>query len=155
MKPAHLRKHVIIPTLNYLGLRDPDAEDLLVGVACAETNCGDYLSQLMDGPALGIYQCEPASLYETMQYLLTRRTTLYQKVMSLSIPELSIEDNVRGNLFFATAIARCFFLRFPEPIPQTAEGKAAYWKKYYNTNLGAGTIDGFLRKWKEKEEGTY
>lgn len=155
MKPAHLRKYVILPTLKYLGLSDPEAEDLLVGIACAETNCGEYLSQLMDGPAMGVYQCEPDTMNEVLKYLMARRLDLYKKVISLATQELSIEDNLRGNLFFATAIARCFFLRFPEPIPKTAEGKAEYWKKYYNTKLGAGTIDGFLRKWKEQEEGTY
>lgn len=153
MRPAHLREYVIKPTLCTLNLYSSDAEDLLVGIACAESNCGEFLAQHPSGPALGIYQCEKASAEEVLSYLLNRRPDVYKKVMALSLEGMSLEDNLRGNLFFATAVARCFFLRFPESIPTTQEGKAEYWKKYYNTHLGKGTKDGFLRKWKEIEEG--
>lgn len=153
MRPAHLRNYIIKPTLSILDTYTPDAEDLLVGIACAESNCGEFLAQHPNGPALGIYQCEKNSAMEVLSYLLKRRPGLYKQVMALAIDGLSLEDNLRGNLFFATAVARCFFLRFPESIPATKEGKAEYWKKYYNTPLGKGTKDGFLRKWKEIEEG--
>lgn len=153
MRPAHLRLFVIRPTLMTLNLYSSDAEDLLVGIACAESNCGEFLTQHPNGPALGIYQCEKDSAEDVLSYLINRRPALYKQVMALSTQEMSFEDNIRGNLLFATAIARCFFLRFPEAIPSTQEGKAEYWKKYYNTSLGKGTKDGFLRKWKELEEG--
>lgn len=153
MRPAHLRRYVISPVLNFLNLYSPDAEDLLVGISCAESNCGEFLSQHPQGPALGIYQVELASANDVLNYLLMKRVSLYEKVMSLATPELSLEDNLRGNLLFATAVARCFFLRFPEQIPSSREGKAEYWKKYYNTLHGKGSKDGFLRKWKEIEDG--
>lgn len=153
MRPAHLREYVIKPTLCLLNVYSPDAEDLLVGIACAESNCGEFLAQTLSGPALGIYQCEKASAEEVLSYLIKRKPELYKQVMSLATDQLSLEDNLRGNLFFATAVARCFFLRFKEEIPKTKEGMAEYWKKYYNTPLGKGTKDGFLRKWKEIEEG--
>lgn len=152
MRPAQLRTLVIKPTLAYLNLADPDAEDLLVGISCAESLCGEYLSQMGSGPALGIYQMEPDTAVDVLSYLEKRRPDLYKKVVNLLANGMTLKENLAGNNLFATAMARCFFLRFPEPIPASREGMAAYWKKYYNTKLGAGTVDGFLRKWKEKEE---
>ena len=62
--------------------------------------------------------------------------------------DMDLLDQLRGNLFYAAAMCRIFYLRFQKPLPQPNdwEGMARYWKKYYNTHLGAGTVDGFLQK---------
>jgi hypothetical protein len=40
-------------------------------------------------------------------------------------------------------------LRFAEPIPKDEEGLARYWKKYWNTEKGKGSIDAALWKYLE------
>tara|TARA_R110002167_G_scaffold148295_3_gene341202 strand:+ start:649 stop:3372 length:2724 start_codon:yes stop_codon:yes gene_type:complete len=37
-----------------------------------------------------------------------------------------------------------------EPIPDTVEGRAEYWKKYYNTSAGKGTVKGYLINMEER-----
>ena len=37
----------------------------------------------------------------------------------------------------------------PRPIPADVEGQAEYWKLYYNTSCGAGTVEKFLEDVKE------
>lgn len=48
---------------------------------------------------------------------------------------------------FAVLMARCHYLRRPEPIPYTLDEQAAYWKRYYNTVLGAGDPEDYIRHW--------
>lgn len=55
-----LREYVIIPALSKLNAYSKDAEELLIFTCAVETNGGEYLKQIQ-GPALGIYQCEPTT----------------------------------------------------------------------------------------------
>jgi len=43
------------------------------------------------------------------------------------------------NLFYATAMARIFYLRIQETVPATLELQADYYKTYWNTSLGKAT----------------
>ncbi|KAF0118141.1 MAG: hypothetical protein FD149_866 [Rhodospirillaceae bacterium] len=58
---AHFVTTVIRPTLLHLGLHSPAAEALLLGTAIQESRLGTYLRQTGGGPALGVYQMEPAT----------------------------------------------------------------------------------------------
>jgi hypothetical protein len=42
--------------------------------------------------------------------------------------------------------ARLFYLLRSGTIPATIQGRAAYWKKYYNSSLGAGTEEQYIKK---------
>ena len=59
--PGHLLFQVINPVLRSMDAWSIAAENLILGTAVQESECGYYLHQLGDGPALGIYQMEPAT----------------------------------------------------------------------------------------------
>ena len=46
-------------------------------------------------------------------------------------------------------MARIHYLRVPEALPAADDvvGLAAYWKRYYNTELGAGTVEKFVESY--------
>jgi hypothetical protein len=46
-------------------------------------------------------------------------------------------------------MARVHYLRRPEPIPTDLTGQAEYWKKWYNTYLGAGTVEEYIENYKK------
>mgnify|MGYP006939887286 CR=1 FL=1 len=150
MNPLQLRTYIIKPTLEHLGLYSKEAETLILATACAESLCGKYIHQ-EGGPALGIYQMEPATAKDIIMNFLRFRPELYKKIQELMIPSLSVEENLICNLRFATAMCRMQYLRDKQPLPKTAEEMAATWKRVYNTSFGKGTVEGFLRKWKEIE----
>lgn len=56
--------------------------------------------------------------------------------------------NLITDLAYATAMARLVYYRRPEPLPEAhdLDGLARYWKAHFNTDLGAGTVEGFLSK---------
>jgi hypothetical protein len=175
--PTQLRVRVIRPALSRIDLWSAAAEDLLLGTAAVESGCGRYLVQVGGGPALGIFQMEPAThddLWENylrfkfdtlglrvfnMTERTTRASTAWRPLLGVSphgfAGHTSIvcpsTDQLVTNLAYAAAMARVHYRRVPEPLPAAgdAAGMARFWKRHYNTPLGAGTEEKFLRAWKE------
>lgn len=151
MEASQLREYVIRPTLEYLGLWSPEAESLLLGTAAQESHMGHYLHQVR-GPAVGIYQMEPATHQDIWTHYLAGKPQLSSKVRSLAayrwhtsfIPAIEMH----GNLAYATAIARVFYLRKPDALPKDLAGWAEYWKRHWNTHLGAGTEEQFIENYR-------
>lgn len=153
MKANQLLKEVIRPTLEKIGLADPVRERLILGTACVESNCGDYIRQFPSGPAYGIYQMEMATARDIMNNYLAYRLELKAKIMALYCEGITDTENYVGNLFFATAMCAVHYLRQPAVIPGTIAGMAEYWKKYYNTVDGKGTPDKFIKAYERHING--
>lgn len=136
IRPQDLRECVIRPVLKALELHSAEAEDLLMLTAAQESKLGFHLTQL-NGPALGIYQIEPATHKDILRYL-SRRTDLAQKVGMFAVK--GSHDELVWNLAYSTAIARIKYYMVPLPIPLSLGGQAEYYKKYYNTALGKATV---------------
>jgi hypothetical protein len=140
---------VIRPVLKDIGLWSENAEKLVLGTCCVESACGQYLVQIGGGPALGIYQCEPATHEDIWTNFLRFRPELAAKVRHLIINCTdALHDELCGNLYYATAMCRVHYCRFPEPIPDTLLGQAQFWKLRYNTVLGAGTVEDYVAAWR-------
>lgn len=149
ISPKHLLEYVIRPTLKHIGLYSEDAEILLIDTLAQESMLGHYLKQLK-GPALGPYQIEPPTHKDVYDNFLifNKNYLLRQRVASLSRFEHSEnrECELITNLEYSTAIARLIYYRAPEKLPSKddVEGRARYWKKYYNTPKGKGTEEEFI-----------
>lgn len=140
------RKMVVRPTLMHLGLFSPTAENLLIGTALQESRL-KYLKQLGGGPAIGLFQIEPKTHDDLWNSYLRYHPALREKVKSLMVPGLDPLIQLATNLTYATAIARLLYFRKQEPLPANpndVESMALYWKKHYNTPLGAGTVQEFV-----------
>ena len=152
IQPDHLLQDVIRPALAVIGLQSVAAEQLLLGTAAAESRLGTYLHQL-GGPALGVWQIEPATHEDVWLNVLAYKQGLRGLVLQLAppiyvtAPEYAPLPRVLcGNLLYACAIARIVYWRHKDPLPEAGDWKgiAAYWKRAYNTPLGAGTVEHFL-----------
>jgi hypothetical protein len=149
---SELQQHVIRPTLQAISLWSDAAEYLLLGTAAQESQLGYYLTQI-HGPALGIYQIEPATHADVWQNYLEYQPYLAEKVQTLLSP-FNTQDKDQAlitNLAYSTAIARIIYYRVPQPLPAAYDlpGLAAYWKQYYNTPAGQGTVEEFMANYKE------
>lgn len=139
-------KEAIVKILQKLQLPiNEDVVNLISEIACVESNCGDYIKQI-NGPACGIFQIEPNTAKDIINNYLAYRTQYKNKVMSTYINSMTIEENLMYNLAFSVALCRVFFLRITESVPNTVEGRAEYWKKYYNTVYGKGTVEDYIKK---------
>ena len=156
---SDLRQYVIRPALHYLNLWSEAAEDLLLGTAAVETGMGYRLKQVK-GPALGIYQMEPATHLDLWLHWLVpspRRRGLREALLGLVSFHVREKLRLEGysvlheemvvSLAYATAMARCFYLRVPWPLPKAGDiqAQACYWKHWWNSERGKGTVDGYVR----------
>lgn len=143
-----LRLYVIRPTLHVVGLWSKAAENLLLAICAHESLLGYFLKQRA-GPALGIYQIEPATHSDVWQNYLAYRPALAVKINTFTKAHDNqpADNELITNLAYATAIARIIYYRVPEPLPPTndIEAQAIYWKKYYNTAQGKGHIEDFIK----------
>ena len=137
-------KDLIERTLKEYGLYSEAATNLLLGTAAQESSFGKYLRQLNNGPALSIFQIERP----TFNWL---KDTFKKK---FKLDDVEFEE-IEWNLKKAIVFCRLRYFVVPHPLPDADDinALAAYWKKYYNTALGAGKIEEFISNYKKYVEG--
>ncbi len=70
------------------------------------------------------------------------------KIMALSgVKSLAAEDMITNDAL-SICMCRVQYFRQKEAIPNTLRGYAEYWKKYYNTEKGKGTVQQFIDDYK-------
>jgi len=121
-----------------------EAEDLLMGTAAQESRLGKYIAQIK-GPAKGIFQMEPATETDLWRYIVRKDlTNLVDMVSGVFGPNLL---HLEGNLIYQIVIARIFYRRVKEAIPNGLVLQAKYYKKYWNTELGKATVDQYVKNY--------
>ncbi len=137
-----IRDGVVRPTLKDMDCWSHSAERLVLGTGLVESKF-KYRYQ-WTGPALGFYQCEPTTLKYVIEYM-KRKPKFFRTISQFAFPPFDAEQLV-WNEKFATAICRLHYCRFPEALPEydDHQGLGKYWKKYYNSKLGKGTVQKFV-----------
>jgi hypothetical protein len=148
-------KSLIDATLSRMDLHSPAALNLLMGTAAQESHLGTYIRQIGGGPARGIFQMEPATEEDIWRNYLRGRMHLSDRVWVVSGCDGPNPYQLEGNLLYQIAIARIHYLRVPKPLPAAGDvaAMAAYWKKYWNTHLGDGTVEEFAANYRKYVEG--
>jgi len=140
MDIGQLKHLVVAPTLEALALSGTAAINLVTGTALAESNAA-YLSQQGGGPALGLWQMEPATHDDCWANFLrywpdANYTRAVTAMLGSDIPRV---QQLVSNLRYACAMARLRYFRAPDPLPAPQDPLALsrYHKAWYNTALGA------------------
>ncbi len=143
LDPGQVRELVIRPALARLGMLSRAAEDLVLGTAVAESLLR-FLKQYPSGPALGIFQMEPATHDDIWESWLRYRPQISKKLGGTP----SDPGRLVWDLQYAAMMCRIHYARRREPLPEIGdiEGYGRYWKKHYNTSAGRGTPEGFVKK---------
>jgi hypothetical protein len=147
---ANLLRAHIQAVLTPLGLYSPEAEELLMATCAQESLLGKYREQV-GGPALGIFQMEPATFQDICTNYLAYHPALDTKILALGG---SAQDMI-NNDELAIAMARVLYLRAPGALPAATDLAAiwAYYKAHYNTPLGAAKQIDFYRHYHELVQG--
>ena len=149
----NFRVEIIRPALMISGLWSESAENLLLGTALAESNL-NLLTQMGGGCALSYFQIEPRSYDDVVRYLYRNgNLALKDRILAACMMEIFPEAKcLTWNIRLAVLIARLIYWRRPEPLPKAddIQGLARYWKRYYNTELGKGTVEHFIKSWYER-----
>lgn len=144
---GQLREYVIRPAIVRVGMWSQAAENLVFGTGLAESRY-EYLDQTTPGPgpAYGFWQMEEATHTDLWEnFLLYQPHALIDTILTMAghgskkIPPVT---TLHGNLFYAAVMCRVHYKRIKAALPAAddAQGLAEYWKKFYNTPLGAGVV---------------
>ena len=146
-----LRDYVVRPTLQGLDLWSESAE-FLVLVTAEQESRRRYLHQIK-GPALGLWQIEPATHQDLWKNWLSYRPLIANKVLAVAhlrtrdaSPYVVEDAPLIWNLAYAAAICRLIYRRSPMPLPSPADNNGLWtiYKLSYNSTLGAATQPQFL-----------
>jgi len=153
IQARQIREHLIRPVITELGLWSQARENLLLGTAAHESAGFTCIKQVGAGPALSMFQIEP----ETYQDLcintlpgLRKRLPVAMTVLNGMVPKryagMPPADHLLRDAGFACAIAALLYWRAPPALPAADDlpGLAAYWKRFYNTEHGAGRVEHWL-----------
>lgn len=141
---AQFREYIVKPVLNALNLYSQEAEDLMVGICAHESKGGTYFKQI-NGTAMGPYEMQRDAHDHIWNAFLPSSPQICYNLMTIC--ELSRKptfEMLQFHLRYATAMTRIYFVPIKESIPKDLQGQAEYWKKYYNTVLGKGTVQEYI-----------
>lgn len=145
--PVQVRREIVTPVLELIGLGGDAAGSLLTGTALAETGLA-YIRQVTDGgpgPALGLWQMEPFTHDDIWATFLPapRLAGLRRHLLLLRGQWPAGAAQMASNMAYACAMARVKYYRAPDPLPAATDAVAMcrMWKRIYNTSLGAGEAD--------------
>ena len=144
MTPAEIRESIIVPVVEELGGGEA-AVNLIYRTGLAESGYR-VVEQAGGGPALGYWQCEPDTHQDIWNNFLSFRKTLRDEVRSFLPDRIATDACLRECHQYAAAICRVHYMRSPVPLPDAddIQGQAAYWKKWYNTPDGKGSVAHFI-----------
>jgi len=142
---------VVYPILDFLGTNSESARRLLLGTLAHES-LGSTIDQILGpsdrelGPAIGLFQIEPATHDDLWKNFLQFNSRFRKKLEWLQARYPDVHRQLATNLAYATAVARMIYYRQKPPLPASSndKGLAEYWKKWYNTEEGKGTVSAWL-----------
>lgn len=118
------------------------AVQMIVETAIVESGLGKIEDKTIKA-GIGITQFDEIPFYDVRERNMKRKNKILN---DLGVDIALVEwEHLRYNSFLALLFTRLFYLLLPEQIPSDLEGRARYWKKYYNTSLGKGDVEHYLR----------
>ena len=121
-----------------------EASNLVFETGMAESGYRALEGYGSGNPAVSFWQIEPATIRDMWENYISYRKPLIEATYKLGLIEEKKEFSIFSNIALASAFCRIHYRRMPGAIPKAMPGRAAYWKKHYNTRLGKGTVDHYV-----------
>ena len=143
-------KHALKET----GLYSHDMYYLLLGTAATESDFGKITKQV-NGPALGIFQIEPATHQDIWKNYLAYKPKLTERVLRTKWKWIPWQTQLRYNVKYQTVMAAVHYQRALErlnyrlPSHKKPWSLAWFYKLTFNSYKGKGTTIRFYQKYKE------
>lgn len=146
MNLEDIRDYVVRPALMEIALFQPMRVQQIIGTGLTESGFM-YLDQTTPGPgpAYGFWQMERATHDDLWQsYINFQPSAIRDAMLAMSGSKYTPPvTTLHWNLKYAAAMCALAYRRAPGKHPAAGDfvGMAEYWKRYYNTPLGKGTIE--------------
>jgi len=118
------------------------AERLLIETAAAETDLGKQPDRSWN-VGIGIMQFDYIGFIDVQQR--TRASLKKEILQTFGVDvDKTKHTDLRYSPLVSVIFARLKYRLVPHAIPKSIEGRADYWKKWYNSELGKGTPEHYL-----------
>lgn len=129
---------------NALGNGSNDvANEFIYRIAKAETGAGTIKDTTINSAGNGLYQFDKLPFYDNVSRYTQRDIDKCIKYLSID-PTKTTWEELQTNILKGTIACRLHFKPYREEIPKDIVGQAKYWKRYYNTLAGKGSVKHFL-----------
>ena len=119
------------------------AVKLLVETAQQETKLGAYRDPSPYAAGFGLCQFDEIA-FEDVKHR-TRSKTALKVYNTFGIDLKKVQHReMELSPMLSMVFCRLFYRLIPDPIPKDLQGRALYWKKYYNTMKGKGTSSQYI-----------
>ena len=137
-------KKIIKYVLKKINMDSEEARALIFATGKAES--GYRVIEQMGGPAVGFFQVEPDTIQDVWDNYVFYRPEIKTDLYALGFDDGDMAVSVMSSIALQVAFARLQYRRVPVALPglHGLGDQAKYWKKYYNTELGRGTVEHFL-----------
>ena len=156
MDAQQLHYYIIKPTLQYRSgnYYSKESAFLLLCTAAIESNCGEFIKQI-NGPALGVWQMEPATqmdIYsecDALKTVGTENSETFNFITDLKLKgSMTNKSAMILSPMYSCSMSRLEYSMDPIllpilPVDSSVDLKSVYeyYKRVYNTELGASTYD--------------
>jgi hypothetical protein len=155
IRPEHVYRFGVVSALERMGgYHDSEAARQLLFCTAAHESAGfSALYQVPAGPAIGLCQMEPATFLDIRDRFLAGdspwKVAMRDCIRSICGTDRPEPDEMAGNLVLAFVFCRLKYYTVHRhlPAPWDVVAQAAYWKSYYNTELGCGRPEDYIRAW--------
>ncbi len=151
--PIQFRECVVIEPLKRVDLWSVNSEEIVFSTGAQESKCGTYIIQqtnagIFRNGGLGPFQMETLTYNDMWDRFIKpglRKTILE----ACNFAEKPPATEMVTNLAFAAIMCRIKYLSIPHELPPANDvnAMAAYWKQWYNTPGGAGTVEEFIHNY--------
>jgi len=115
---------------------------LLLETCAAETQMGMYPDRYKP-EGFGITQFDTVGLQDTLQRTKARDKRAVKGSFGYDLDKVTPEA-LESDPYLCLILTRLKYKLRPESIPGTRAGRAAYWKAWWNSEEGAGTVEHYL-----------
>jgi len=137
-------KHFAQAVCDVLGKGEQNAAVwLLCETVAAETQYGTYKDPTPNGAGRGLGQIDKVPFEDVKARASRADVDALKAAFDIDIKMIEWDD-LNFSPLLSMIFTRLHYKLRPGAIPQTLKGRAEYWKKYYNTVLGKGTVDQYI-----------
>ena len=138
---GNLRKQCVLICKCINPKNTKEAVELLLETTAAESALGKAYDRTIFA-GMGVCQFDKDPFEYTKHRSMKHRSKI-KKYLNVDIKLIEWE-HLRYNPFLSLLMCRLKYLHVPYQIPTNKKGRARYWKVWYNSILGAGTIKHYM-----------
>lgn len=121
------------------------ATALCIETTAAETHCGTYPDLHETTLGVGVSQFDQIGVDDLIMRVRSKDRKKLSQYYDVDLDLVKLAD-LAYNPELALALTRLKYKLRPEPIPVTLEGRAKYWKRFYNSIYGDGTPEEYIER---------